>query len=157
MPDSPETTAGSRKDDAVLALADVPRVPGAPKPDPIVIADNVVRRFGGLTAVDVDHVEIQRGAITALIGPNGAGKTTFFNLLTGFDIPDSGSWLFNGKDLAGIPAYKVARLGMIRTFQLTKALSRMTVLENMRLGATKQTGERLATSIFSFTPATSCL
>jgi branched-chain amino acid transport system ATP-binding protein len=114
------------------------------------VADNVKRVFGGLTAVDVDHVEIQRGAITALIGPNGAGKTTFFNLLTGFDVPDSGSWLFNGKDLAGIPAYKVARMGVIRTFQLTKALSRMTVLENMRLGATKQTGEKLASSMFSF-------
>ena len=55
------------------------------------------RRFGGLTAVDVEHVEIQRGAITALIGPNGAGKTTFFNLLTGFDKPDEGSWTFNGQ------------------------------------------------------------
>ncbi len=120
------------------------------KPDPILIADQVTRRFGGLTAVDVEHVEIQRGAITALIGPNGAGKTTFFNLLTGFDTPDTGSWLFNGKDLAGIPAYKVARMGMIRTFQLTKALSKMTVLENMRLGATGQKGERLVSSIFGF-------
>ncbi len=151
MPDSPDTATGTRRDAAVRALADVPRVPGSAKPDPILVADNVVRRFGGLTAVDVEHVEIQRGAITALIGPNGAGKTTFFNLLTGFDVPDTGSWLFNGKDLAGIPAYKVARMGMIRTFQLTKALSRMTVLENMRLGATKQTGEKLASSIFSFT------
>jgi neutral amino acid transport system ATP-binding protein len=148
MPDSPET--GTRRDAAVKALADVPRVPGSPKPDPILVADNVVRRFGGLTAVDVDHVEIQRGAITALIGPNGAGKTTFFNLLTGFDMPDTGSWLFNGKDLAGIPAYKVARMGMIRTFQLTKALSRMTVLENMRLGATAQKGEKLVSSMFGF-------
>ena len=151
MPDSPEATDGSRKDAAVQALASVPRVPGAPKPDPILVADNVVRQFGGLTAVDVDHVEIQRGAITALIGPNGAGKTTFFNLLTGFDQPDSGSWLFNGKDLAGVSAYKVARLGMIRTFQLTKALSKMTVLENMRLGATGQKGEKIMSSIFKFT------
>ena len=54
-------------------------------------------RFGGLTAVDIGHTEIQRGSITALIGPNGAGKTTFFNLLTGFDRPDNGSWTFNGK------------------------------------------------------------
>jgi neutral amino acid transport system ATP-binding protein len=149
MPDSPDTT-GTRRDEAVRALADVPRTPGVAKPDPILVADSVTRRFGGLTAVNVEHVEIQRGAITALIGPNGAGKTTFFNLLTGFDIPDTGSWLFDGKDLAGIPAYKVARLGMIRTFQLTKALSKMTVLENMRLGATGQTGERMFSSVFGF-------
>jgi len=149
MPDSPDATA-TRKDVAVRALADVPRTPGVAKPDPILVADHVTRRFGGLTAVDVEHVEVQRGAITALIGPNGAGKTTFFNLLTGFDTPDTGSWIFNGKDLAGIPAFKVARLGMIRTFQLTKALSKMTVLENMRLGATAQKGERLSSSIFGF-------
>jgi neutral amino acid transport system ATP-binding protein len=148
MPDS--TEAGTRKDAAVRALADVARTPGSAKPDPIIVADHVTRRFGGLTAVDVEHVEIQRGAITALIGPNGAGKTTFFNLLTGFDTPDSGSWLFNGRDIAGVPSYKVARLGMIRTFQLTKALSKMTVLENMRLGATGQKGERMLTSIFKF-------
>ena len=89
----------------------MPREPGAPKPDPILVANNVVRRFGGLTAVNVDHVEIQRGAITALIGPNGAGKTTFFNLLTGFDQPDEGTWSFNDKPLKGMPPYKVARTG----------------------------------------------
>lgn len=124
------------------ALTDVPHEPGAPKPDAIVVADHVVRQFGGLTAVNVKHLEIQRGVITALIGPNGAGKTTFFNLLTGFDKPQSGSWSFNGKDLAGMSAYKVARLGMIRTFQLTKVLAKLPVIENMRLGATSQTGER---------------
>jgi branched-chain amino acid transport system ATP-binding protein len=150
MPANEEIVPGSRKEIAVKALADVPRKPGSPKPDPILVADDVVRTFGGLKAVDVTHVEIQRGAITALIGPNGAGKTTFFNLLTGFDQPDTGSWLFNGKDLAGVPAYKVARMGMIRTFQLTKALSKMTVLENMRLGATAQKGERFFTSLFGF-------
>jgi ABC-type branched-subunit amino acid transport system ATPase component len=109
----------------------------------ILVADNIVRRFGGLTAVNVEHVEIQRGKITALIGPNGAGKTTFFNLLTGFDQPDEGEWAFKGQSLNDVPAYQVARLGMVRTFQLTKVLSRLTVMENMRLGATDQAGERL--------------
>ena len=141
------TTRSERRASVAAALAEVPRVPGAPKPDPILVAENVVRRFGGLTAVDVDRVEIQRGAITALIGPNGAGKTTFFNLLTGFDKPDAGRWSFNNRSLAGVPAYKVARSGMVRTFQLTKALSRLTVIENMRLGATGQRGESVFAAI----------
>jgi len=123
------------------ALADVTPVPGVPKPDPVLVVDGVRRTFGGLTAVDVEHVEVQRGLITALIGPNGAGKTTFFNLLTGFDKPDTGSWTFDGQPVAGVPAHKVARLGMVRTFQLTKSLARLPVIENMRLGATGQRGE----------------
>jgi ABC-type branched-subunit amino acid transport system ATPase component len=130
------------------ALASVAHEPGASKPDPIIVADHITRSFGGLTAVDVDHVEIQRGVITALIGPNGAGKTTFFNLLTGFDRPDTGDWSFNGKSLRGVPAYRIARRGMVRTFQLTKVLSKMTVIENMRVGATGQKGEMLLTAMF---------
>ena len=121
--------------------------PGCRKVDPILVADGVKRQFGGLTAVDVAHVEIPRGLITALIGPNGAGKTTFFNLLTGFDKPNQGNWSFEGQNLAGMSPYKVARLGMIRTFQLTKALSLLTVIENMRLGAQKQPGESFLTSL----------
>ncbi|GGI48139.1 branched-chain amino acid transport system ATP-binding protein [Agromyces flavus] len=124
--------------------------PGVKKVDPILVADGVKRTFGGLTAVDVDHVEIPRGAITALIGPNGAGKTTFFNLLTGFDKPDEGKWEFDGRSLAHVPAYRVARMGLIRTFQLTKALGLLTVLDNMKLGAKSQTGENLFRSILPF-------
>ena len=137
-----------RRDAAIAALANVEPVAGVAKPDPIVIADKVVRQFGGLTAVDVDHVEIQRGSITALIGPNGAGKTTFFNLLTGFDKPNSGNWTFNGTQLANVPPHKVARLGMVRTFQLTKALFRLSVMENMLLGAKHQIGESLLRALF---------
>src|ERR1044071_9724875 len=112
--------SGDREAAARAALATIDPEPGVAKPDPILVADKVMRRFGGLTAVDVEHVEIQRGSITALIGPNGAGKTTFFNLLTGFDAPDEGSWTFNGRSLSGVAAHKVARAGMVRTFQLTK-------------------------------------
>lgn len=141
------TPSTAARDAAVAALRDVPHEPGARKPDPILVADDVRRHFGGVNAVDVDHVEIQRGAITALIGPNGAGKTTLFNLLTGFDKPNSGRWTFDGKSLGGVPAARVARAGMVRTFQLTKALNRMTVTENMRLGATQQPGENLLAAL----------
>lgn len=121
--------------------------PGVAKVDPIVVVDGVRRTFGGLTAVDVEHLEIPRNAITALIGPNGAGKTTLFNLLTGFDKPDDGSWTFSGTSIAGIPAHKVAQMGQVRTFQLTKALGLLTVLENMKLGAKGQRGERFFSSL----------
>ncbi len=136
-------------------LDGVAETPGVSKPDPILTADHVVRRFGGLTAVDVDHLEVQRGIITALIGPNGAGKTTFFNLMTGFDQPDEGTWAFDGGDgtkvdLSTVAPHQVARHGMVRTFQLTKALSRLTVIENMKLGAMNQTGENLFKGLLPF-------
>ena len=120
---------------------DVSPTPGSAKPDPILVVDEVTRSFGGLTAVAVEHLEIQRGSITALIGPNGAGKTTFFNLLTSFDKQDNGRIVFDGDDISAIQPYKLAKRGMVRTFQLTKALSRMTVIDNMKLGATGQVGE----------------
>jgi neutral amino acid transport system ATP-binding protein len=99
------------------AFEGVGQTPGAAKADSILVAEDVRRRFGGLTAVAVEHLEIQRGAITALIGPNGAGKTTFFNLLTGFDRPNSGRWNFDGDELTGLGAH------------------------HMKLGGTQQTGE----------------
>jgi neutral amino acid transport system ATP-binding protein len=123
-------------------VAGVPLEPGGLKPDPILTADDVTRTFGGLHAVRVSRLEVQRGAITALIGPNGAGKTTLFNLLTGFDRPDSGCWSFGGRPMAGLPAYRVARAGMVRTFQLTRSLTLLTVLENLMLASTHQSGER---------------
>jgi neutral amino acid transport system ATP-binding protein len=117
--------------------------PGVRKPDAVLVVNGMRRTFGGLLAVDVDHLEVQRDTITALIGPNGAGKTTLFNLLTGFDRPSGGTWQFDGIDLTGQSAYRIARAGIVRTFQLTKALSRLTVLENMLLAAPSQRGERL--------------
>lgn len=141
------TTTGSIRRPKTTGLAVGAAAPGVAKIDPILVADDLTRQFGGLTAVDVKHVEIPRHAITALIGPNGAGKTTMFNLLCGFDKPNSGIWSFDGRRLAGIPSFKVARMGQVRTFQLTKALSLLTVLENMKLGATAQRGENIFASI----------
>src|SRR3712207_6025896 len=126
---------------AQAALKDLPWEVGVAKPDPAIVVDGVTRTFGGLTAVSVDHLEVQRGGITGLIGPNGAGKTTLFNLLTGFDQPNTGSWSFDGRPLGKLAPHQVARLGVVRTFQLTKALSRLTVLQNMLLGAQGQKGE----------------
>lgn len=121
-----------------------------PAADPILVVQSVVRRFGGLVAVSVEHLDVQRNTITALIGPNGAGKTTFFNVLTGFDRADGGHWKFDGVDVSGWPAYRVARQGMVRTFQLTKALSGLTLLDNMLLGASGQSGERMLVAPFRF-------
>lgn len=129
-------------------FADVEREPGSAKRDPVLLVDDVTRSFGGLQAVDVDHLEIQRGAITALIGPNGAGKTTLFNLLTGFDRPDTGLWAFNGQPVHSLPAYRVAQRGMVRTFQLTKSLTKLSVIDNMKLGATGQRGEGILTGLW---------
>ena len=125
-------------------------VPGVKKVDPILIADGVTKRYGGLQAIDVAHVEIPRNAIVALIGPNGAGKTTLFNILTGFETADSGSWSYDGKALNGKAPHLLPKLGMVRTFQLTKVLGLLTVMENMKLASLKQTGERLLASFFPF-------
>ena len=111
--------------------------------DAILAASGVLRKFGGLTAVDVERIEIGRGAITSLIGPNGAGKSTLFNVLTRFDKAQAGHWALDGCELTNVPAHRIAEMGLVRTFQLTACLSRLTVLENMMLGAQNQTGESL--------------
>lgn len=135
---------------AVEALKNLDPHPGVAKPDPVLVADGVVRQFGGLRAVDVSHLEVQRGAITALIGPNGAGKSTFFNVISGFDAANEGTWSYNNQTITNTAPNKLARKGLVRTFQLTKSLSRLTVLQNMLLGAKGQTGENLFSAIFKF-------
>ncbi len=132
------------------ALAAVDATPGVAKPDAVLTANGVLRRFGGLTAVDVATLAVQRHTITALIGPNGAGKTTLFNVVSGFDHLDAGEVTLDGRRVDRLPAYRRAQLGMVRTFQLTKALGRLTVLENMLLAAPNQSGERF---LGAFLPA----
>lgn len=128
-------------------LSELEARPGVPKGDAILVVDDLRKSFGGLVAVDVDHLEVERGAITALIGPNGAGKSTLFNLITGFERPDRGRWHFDGQELTGLPPHRIARIGMVRNFQLTKALARMTVLDNMLLAAQDQRGERFLAGV----------
>ena len=110
---------------------------------PIFEATEVVKHFGGLFAVDGATLDVRERSITALIGPNGAGKTTFFNVITGFYRPDGGSASLSGTPILGRPPHVIARLGMVRTFQITKALARMPVIDNMMLAAPDQPGERI--------------
>jgi neutral amino acid transport system ATP-binding protein len=105
--------------------------------------EEVVKRFGGIRAVDGATLDVREGSITALIGPNGAGKTTLFNVVTGFYHGDRGSVRFDGDRVFGEPPYELARKGMVRTFQITKALAAMPVIDNMMLAAPNQPGERI--------------
>jgi branched-chain amino acid transport system ATP-binding protein len=103
----------------------------------------VVKHFGGIFAVDGASLDVREGSITALIGPNGAGKTTLFNVITGFYRPDGGTAAFQGSPILGRSPHAIAHLGMVRTFQITKALARMPVIDNMTLAAPDQPGESL--------------
>jgi neutral amino acid transport system ATP-binding protein len=129
---SPRETGGSSR--SPLASAEPPRT--------ILEVEEVVKRFGGIRAVDGATMKVAEGAITALIGPNGAGKTTLFNVVTGFYRGDRGSVIFDGRQVFGDTPYEIARKGMVRTFQITKALSAMPVVDNMMLAAPDQPGER---------------
>ena len=96
---------------------------------------NLKKSFGGLKAVDVQSLNLNKNELTSIIGPNGAGKTTFFDLISGFQDSDEGKVYLNKKNITKSQPYLIARLGMIRTFQLTKVFDRMTVLENMMFSA----------------------
>ena len=109
----------------------------------VLSAISVCKGFGGILALDHCSIRVEEGAIVGLIGPNGAGKSTLFDVISGFLTPDGGSIVFSGREILGLPAYKIARLGLVRTFQIPRSLMRMTVLENMMLGAQGQAGERL--------------
>lgn len=105
--------------------------------------ENLNMRFGGLHAVRDCCFEIDAGTITGLIGPNGAGKTTTFNMIVGELKPTSGRIVFEGEDIAGLPAYKLFHKGIVRTFQIPHEFARMTVLESLMVVPPEQPGERL--------------
>jgi neutral amino acid transport system ATP-binding protein len=116
--------------------------------DGLLVVEDVRRRFGGLHAVDGAAFEVRAGTVTALIGPNGAGKTTLFNVVSGFLRPDGGRIAFEGRDIAGRSPHVIARMGLVRTFQLTRVLAKMKVLDNMMLAAPDQPGEKLYNALF---------
>ena len=97
----------------------------------LISVNNLKKSFGGLKAVDVQELSFKEGELTSIIGPNGAGKTTFFDLISGFQNADSGSIFLKDKNISNAQPYKIARMGMVRTFQLTKVFDRMTVMENL--------------------------
>jgi branched-chain amino acid transport system ATP-binding protein len=104
----------------------------------LLAVEDVTRRFGGIVALTDVSLAVEKGEIVGLIGPNGAGKTTLFNLITRLYRPHSGRILFDGKDLARTPAYRIVRLGIARTFQNVVLFQNMTVLENLLVGAHSQ-------------------
>jgi len=102
---------------------------------PILRAEALTVRFGGLTALNGVNVQVQRGEIRAIIGPNGAGKSTFFNCLTGVLRPTSGRVLLNGEDVTGLPPNRISQKGIARSYQITNILPNATALENVRIAA----------------------
>ncbi|MEP0747799.1 MULTISPECIES: ABC transporter ATP-binding protein [unclassified Coleofasciculus] len=107
----------------------------------LLAASGLCKSFGGVRAVDNVEITVPQGSITGLIGPNGAGKTTLFNLLSNFIHPDKGRVIFDGEPIHSLQPYQIAQMGMVRTFQVARVLSRLSVMENMLLAAQKQTGE----------------
>jgi branched-chain amino acid transport system ATP-binding protein len=105
--------------------------------------EGLVKHFGGIAAVNGASFDVEKQSVTALIGPNGAGKTTLFNVITGFYRAERGSVVFQGQQIVRRPPHVIARHGMVRTFQITKALAKMPVIDNMMLAAPAQPGERL--------------
>ncbi len=101
----------------------------------ILKVEGVTKRFGGLVALNNISFEVKRQEIVGIIGPNGAGKTTLFNVISGVYKPEEGRIIFNGKDITGLSPFKIARLGIARTFQIVKPLSELSVRENVMVGA----------------------
>jgi len=105
--------------------------------------EGISRHFGGLPALDGVAFAVPRGRVTALIGPNGAGKSTLINCITGADQPTGGTVLFRGQNITGLPAHRVSRLGISRTFQNLRVFPRLSVLDNVLCGLTGEGGRSM--------------
>ncbi len=116
---------------------------------PILKVEGLARAFGGVRAVDGLDLDLAEGTITGLIGPNGAGKSTAFHLISGVLKPSAGRVQLRDRDITRLPAFERARLGMIRTFQLSREFGPLTVLENLMLAPQLQLGERLGAIFFA--------
>ncbi|MGH3007473.1 MAG: ABC transporter ATP-binding protein [Gaiellaceae bacterium] len=115
--------------------------------EPILVLEDVVKTYGGLRAVDDVSLTVAPGSITALIGPNGAGKSTLFNVITGFARLQAGNVVFDGRAVLGLPPHRIAKRGLVRTFQLTRTFEAITVLDNMLAATREHPGERLTTAL----------
>jgi len=109
------------------------------------------KSFGGVQALRGCSLRVKKGAVTGLIGPNGAGKTTLFNVISGILRPDRGEITFQGKRIDGLAPFQISRLGLLRTFQISRGLKRMTVLENLMVYPQQQAGENLSRVWFQWT------
>jgi branched-chain amino acid transport system permease protein len=121
---------------------------GVVSADDLLVCQDVRCAFGGVQALDGASLNVQKGSITALIGPNGAGKSTLFNIIAGALTSESGNIQFDGKNITALPAYRIARQGIVRTFQKTSEFPRLTVLENMMVAPQHQSGEHLWSALF---------
>jgi branched-chain amino acid transport system ATP-binding protein len=116
---------------------------------PILRVDDLVKRYGGLTAVDGASFEVGSGSITGLIGPNGAGKTTTFDMIAGAQKPTSGRVIFEGRDITGLPTHALFHLGIVRSFQIPREYGRLTVIENLMVVPPNQPGESVWSTWFT--------
>ncbi len=122
---------------------------GSERGEYVLVADNVVKRFGGIVALDGVTIRIPRGKVTLLIGPNGSGKSTLVNVITGFIEPDAGRVYYKGRDITRLPAHERAKLGIARTFQIPRPFTNLTVLENLLVSVDGNPGENRFLAAFT--------
>ena len=118
----------------------------------ILKIDKIKKAFGGLVALNECSLDVKENSITGLIGPNGSGKTSLFNVITGFYRPDEGAIIFKGQEITRLSPHEITLEGIVRTFQITRVFSGLTVLENMLYAPKNQQGEKFLRALFQIGP-----